>query len=89
MTDPLPIREGIIPDFDTERELLDYYQKELRVFREQHGVPPTRIVIALVGENKDGDLQTRTNSWDVKEERSRAENCAFAALLFLHRALGL
>ncbi len=89
MTNPLPIREGIIPDSDTEREMLDYCQKELRLFREEHGAPATRIVMALVGEDKENNLHSRAHSWDVKEERSRAETCSFAALLFLHRALGL
>ncbi len=87
MTDPLPIRDGIIPGFDTEREMLDYCQKELRFFREEVGVPATRIAIVLIGENEEGLQNTRCNSWDSIEKHSRFETCAFASTLFLQRAL--
>ncbi len=86
MAEPLPIRDGILPELDVEREMLDLCQTQLLRFKEQAGCPPSQIAIALIGKNGD-TLHTRTHSWDAKEEHRRIETCSVAAALFTRRAI--
>ncbi len=85
--DLLPIRDGVIPELDVEREILDLCHTQLRRFKEQAGCPPTQIAIALIGKGDDDKLYTRAQSWDAKEDRYRIETCSLASTLFLKRAL--
>lgn len=87
MSDLIPIRDGVIPAFDLEREMVDYCQTQIRRFVEGAGNPPSRIAIALMGKNAEGDFHTRVNSWDERKEVTRMENCSMASALFLQRAL--
>jgi len=85
MAEPIPIRKNIEPEFDTEREMLDYCAKELREFREHAGIAPMRIAIVLIGD--DGEAQhSRCNSWSI-EGASRLETCSMAAALLTKRAV--
>lgn len=86
MTEPLPIRDGVIPSFDVEREMVDYCQKELRLFIKGAGQPPTRIAVVTMGKGDDGQFHSRANSWDAREQTARVENCGTAAALLLKRA---
>lgn len=88
MTDPTPIREGVSPEFDLERELIDFCQIQINRFKEGAKVPPTRIAVALMGKGDDGKFHSRVNTWDTKEEHCKLENCSAAAALFLDRAIG-
>lgn len=88
MADPLPIRPGVTPELDLEREMIDYLQTQLRRFGESAGNPPTRIAIALMGKGANDKFYTHANSWDAREEVSRIENCGLAATLFMQRAIG-
>lgn len=88
MTEPVPIRDGVLPEMDVERELLDYFQKEMRLYHEKVGAPPTRVALVLSGKNESGTMQSRTNSWDSAEEFLRTEHCSFASAMLLQRAIG-
>lgn len=84
MAEPVPIRKGVEPEFDNEREMLDYCAKELREFREVAGIPPNRVAVVLIGH--DGENQfTRCNSWSL--EGTRFETCSMAATLLMQRAM--
>ncbi len=85
MTEPLPIRDGIIPEIDLEREMLDYCQTQLRNYRTENKAAPTRIAIVLAGRDEDGKFSTLANSW-ADDRCSRMENCSVAAALLLRRA---
>jgi len=83
----IPIREGVVPDVDLEREMVDFVQTQLRRFKEDSGQPPTRIAVAIMGKGSNDKFYTRANSWDAREEVTRIENCGLASTLFLQRAL--
>ncbi len=87
MSDPLPIRDGVIPALDIEREMIDYLQSQMRQFNEGARQPATRICIALSGKGEDGRFHTRANSWDSREETTTMEHCGLAVMLFTQRAL--
>lgn len=85
MTEPIPIRDNIVPGFDEEREMLDYCAKELREFREEAGFAATRIAMVLIGTN--GEIQfSRCNSW-APADSTKIETCSMAAALLLKRAI--
>lgn len=88
MTEPTPIKDGIVPALDIEHELMDFLKVELIKFKKDAGQPPTRIAVAVMGKGNDGRFYTRCNTWDTKEETCRTENCGLAATLFLQRAIG-
>jgi hypothetical protein len=86
--EPIPIREGVVPEFDLEREMLDFVQLQLNIFRNAAGVPPTRIAVVVMGKDKSERFTSRTRTWDTKNEVGRIENAAIASTLFLHNAIG-
>lgn len=88
MSEIVPIRNGVTPELDVERELIDYFAEQVKGFREEHGIPVSRVAIALLGrDGKKKMVYSRTSSWDTREEASRLELCGAAATLFLQRAM--
>ncbi len=85
VTEPTPIKADIEPKFDIEREMIDYFMKELRQFRLVAGVPPDCVAVVLLGSN-DETLHSRCNSWSIDENATRLGTCSMAAALFLKRA---
>lgn len=83
--DPIPLREGILPEYDGEREMVDYCQGQIRAFAQQFGTPPSRAAIVLMG-SKDDEFATRTHSWDSDGKAPRVVTCSVAASLLLKRA---
>lgn len=86
MAEPVPIKSGIAPEFDTEREMLDYFMQEMRTFREVSRVPPSRIAVVLIGYN-DGYLYSRAGSWTTNTTGTKLETCSMAAALLMQRAV--
>lgn len=84
----VPIRDGIEPEIDVEREMLDYVRDKLKEYREAYGEPPGSIALALIGEPR-GDAGSLAHSWSPKNDNaSRLHTCGAAATMFMHRALG-
>jgi hypothetical protein len=87
MAEPVPIRSGIEPEFDTERELQDYLMMKLRRFREDTGSAPNAVAIVLLGDRDDGTLATLAHSWSPDNSRSRFETCSMGSALLTQRAI--
>jgi hypothetical protein len=87
VSEPVPIREGVVPSLDLEREMMDYLQTKLRQFKDSAGQPPTRIMLALGGKGENERFHTITNTWDARDEHTKSENCGLAVILFTQRAL--
>jgi hypothetical protein len=85
--EPVPIREGITPEFDLEFELKDFFQRQLNYFRDAAEQPPTRVAVVLMGKGKNGNFHSRVRSWDTEEKVCRLENCSAASALLLHEAI--
>jgi hypothetical protein len=86
MSDPVPIREGVEPKTDFEREILDFCVSKITGFAEDYDTPPTTIALVLSGE-KDDRKFTDAYSWDASEKRSRLETCSLASAVLLKRAI--
>lgn len=84
----VPIRDNIEPGIDAERELIDWCLTRLRTFREDAGVPPEQIAIVLIGLDRNDEMYSLANSWDVYSRRTRLETCSMAATLLTARAMG-
>lgn len=82
----IPIREGIQPETDYGRELLDFCTTKISAFTEDYDSPPTTIALVLSGE-KDGRKFTDAYSWDAAEKRTRLETCSLASAVLLKRAI--
>lgn len=82
----VPIRDGILPETDYGRELLDFCTSKITGFTEDYDTPPTRIALVLFGE-KDGAKFTDAFSWDALSEHTRFETCSCAAAVLLKRAI--
>lgn len=77
-----PIRPGVEPKLNVERELIEWAKDRIIDFTVKHGAPHS---IALVLSNKD---QIGAQSWTPYENGpSRAENCGAAAAVLLKRAV--
>jgi hypothetical protein len=85
----LPIKEGVSPSLDVEREMLSYVSEKLAEYSKMHGQPPASIAFVLVGHGQAGS-QTDAYSWSPADETiSRLHTCAAAAAVLTKRALGL
>lgn len=82
----VPIREGVRPETDYGRELLDFCTTKITGFTEEYGAPPTTIALVLSGE-KDGRKFTDAYSWDAAEKRTKLETCSLASAVLLKRAI--
>ena len=82
----IPIRDGVLPDTDYGRELLDFCTTKITSFTEDYGAPPTSIALVLSGEN-DGRKFTDAYSWDASEKRTKLETCSLASAVLLKRAI--
>jgi hypothetical protein len=87
---PIPIRQGVTPQTDTGRELLDLVAKHIAQFSERHDNEPTSIAFVLSGDVGDGNTRaTEAHSWDASQKRTRLETCSVAAMMLVRRALNL
>jgi hypothetical protein len=86
MSEPVPIREGVMPETDFGRELLDFCTTKITGFTEDYDSPPTTIALVLSGE-KDGCKFTDAYSWDASERRTKLETCSLASAVLLKRAM--
>jgi hypothetical protein len=82
----IPIREGVRPQTDFGRELLDFCTTKIASFTEVYDTPPTSIALVLSGD-KDGKKFTDANSWDATEQRTKLETCSLASTALLKRAM--
>jgi hypothetical protein len=87
LADPTPIKQGIEPEFDTERELVDFATIQIRRFCTDVGVAPQSIAIVLIGENDEGNCYTKVNSWSPDNSKSQFETCSMGAALLTNRAI--
>lgn len=84
MTDePVPIRPGVLPEFDGEREMVDYLAGRVRLYAQRFGRAPTAAAVAFISDMGDAD---EAHSWTPGEQR-RGATCSRASVLFLQRAL--
>lgn len=81
-----PIREGVCPQTDFGRELLDFCTTKITSFTKEYDAPPTTIALVLSGE-KDGRKFTDAYSWDATEKRTKLETCSLASAVLLKRAM--
>lgn len=86
MSEPVPIREGVRPEMDFGRELLDFCTTKIMSFTDDYGSPPTSIALVLAGD-KDGARFSDGHSWDASEKRTKLETCSAAAAILLKRAM--
>lgn len=86
MSEPVPIRDGIAPQTDYGRELLDFCTTKIASYTDCYDTPPTTIALVLSGE-RDGHKFTDAYSWDASEKRSRLETCSLASAVLLKRAI--
>lgn len=86
MTDdqPVPIRPGIVPEFDGEREMAEYLAMMVRDYAQRAGRAPEAVAVVFVSDFGDHDY---AYSFCPGEQR-RAATCARAAHLLLRRANG-
>lgn len=82
----IPIREGVRPETDFGRELLDFCATRIVDFTEDYDSPPTQIALVLSGE-KDGRRFTDADSWDAVQKRTKLETCSLASAVLLKRAI--
>lgn len=82
---PIPIREGVDPQFDGEREMIDYCYQQVRNFAHKTGFAPSRVAMVLMG-SKDDVFNSHTASWDSEGKHPRIVTCSTAATLLLQRA---
>ncbi len=83
MSEPVPIKAGVLPTVDGEREMVDYLQGQVARHVETWGEAPTAAAIVLHSKNG-----YSTHSWSILEntDRDGRANCAAAAGLLLERA---
>ncbi len=82
MTDTVrPIREGVRPQFDVEREMAEWATIKLRDHAEAYGEP---TYIAIVIGNDKGLL---AQSWSPGSKVPRSQTCGAAAAALLKRAV--
>lgn len=82
-----PIRDGIEPTLDIERELIEYAIDKIRRYCEEHG-PPASIALVLIGEAR-GDAKSQAYSWSPGDDNSsRLHTCSVASAMLMDRAIG-
>ncbi len=81
MADPLPIRDGVVPKLDLEREMLDYCQGRIAAHVKRYGEAPDAI--AIVTQSAKGRT---AHSWSPVKGSDMLTTCATAAALLLHRS---
>jgi hypothetical protein len=86
MPEPTPIKPGVTPQFDAQREVLDWCVMQLRRWDGDAKTTPEGVVMVMFG-RANGQLHTITNSWSPTDSRSRFETCSIAAALLTERAL--
>lgn len=85
----MPIKPGIVPKLDVEREMLGFVGDKLREYIEEYSEPPAAIAFVLIGPDR-GDAAAVAYSWNPRNENtSRLQTCSTASALLMKRALGL
>jgi len=88
MAEPTPLREGIVPEFDVERELLGWLQDRLRSYVTEFGEVPCHVTLAFMGDLENYQAPAVSNSWSPgNENASRFVVNMAAAGLFQKRAM--
>jgi hypothetical protein len=82
VTDPTPIRDGILPEVDVERELADYLIGRLSRHREHFKEPADTIAIVTMS-----DKGRSAHSFTMKPEGDKLGTCSAAAAMLLDRAI--
>lgn len=77
-----PIRPGIEPGFDNEREIVGFVRDKIREFAEEYGEP---MSIAFVVTSAESYI---VEAWNLKEGLLRGETMGFAAAVLLKEAGG-
>lgn len=77
-----PIRPGIEPEFDSERELIDFVRERVREFCGDHDAPRSIAFVVTSGQ------RAVAHSWTMETDVSRGECCGYAAALLMERAVG-
>lgn len=75
-----PIRPGIEPGFDNEREIAAFVTDKLRAFAEDYGEPLSIAFVITSAENYIAE------SWCLKSRMMEGETRAFAAAVLLKKA---
>jgi hypothetical protein len=75
-----PIRGGIEPGMDVERELIAFATEHIVAFTAECGEPQS-IAFVIIGKE-----QASVSSWTPGGERSVGETCGYAAALLLKKA---
>lgn len=84
MSSPIvPIRAGVTPELDAERELIDYCASKVRRFIKDNGTSATRVAIVLLGKVDEDNHAFATYTWDMLESRPASEIRGHAALLLM------
>lgn len=86
MAEPTPIKPGVAPVFDSERELVDFFITQMRAFTSKHGLAPSTIAMAFTAEDA-GAFKTGAYSWALDDKSTRLQICSVAATLMHKRAL--
>lgn len=81
--EPIPIRAGVQPRFDAERELVDFMALKVEGHIRDFGEPPEDVALVL-GSGKGRSV----SSWTLCGDGDKAATCGAAAALLLVRAAG-
>lgn len=82
--EPTPIRADIVPQFDGEREMVDYLVGRVRIYAERWGRAPAAAAVVFLSDYGEAD---EAHSWTPGPLRKGA-SCARAAALLLERGRG-
>jgi hypothetical protein len=80
VTEPTPIRDGLIPEADAEREMSDYVLRRVKIHTERVGEPCDTIAIVTMSHK--GRI---AHSFSFKEPSDRLATCSAAAAMLLSR----
>lgn len=80
MTEPTPIRDGLLPQADTEREMSDYVLRRVKIHTEKLGEPADTI--AIVTMSGKGRI---AHSFSLVQPYDRLATCSAAAAMLLNR----
>ena len=88
MAEPTPIKPGLAPVFDAERELVDFFITKLRHYQDKHGgLLPNTIAVVFTATDAEHALKTGAYSWALDGTATRFQTCALASTLLHKRSL--
>ncbi len=89
MSEVQPIKPGIMPEIDAEREMLSYVAETLRKYHDEHGAPPMAIAFVLVGPDLAEATTSAYSFAPADTQSSSLHTCSVAAAVLWKRALGM